>query len=135
MLVRFRPSLIAWELRAFGGRLLKHRAHALLTVCLLQSGELEAKIQQLEADNVSLRAQLEDSATKVVQALKESKAKDAELQKLRSQLEASEKQLAELSSNMARAEGTLHRAATLSGLDEGVRQEFNEVCICPFRAS
>ncbi|CDI77256.1 hypothetical protein, conserved [Eimeria acervulina] len=93
----------------------------------LESGELEAKIQQLEADNVSLRAQLEDSATKVVQALKESKAKDEELQKLRSQLEASEKQLAELSSNMARAEGTLHRAATLSGLDEGVRQEFNEM--------
>ncbi|CDJ56545.1 hypothetical protein, conserved [Eimeria maxima] len=92
------------------------------------SGELEEKIKHLEADNVSLRAQLEDSASKVVQALKESKAKDAELQKLRSQLQASEKQLTELSSNMARAEGTLHRAATLSGLDEGVRQEFNEVC-------
>ncbi|CDI87082.1 Coronin, related [Eimeria praecox] len=91
------------------------------------SEELEGKIQQLEADNVSLRAQLEDSASKVVQALKEGKAKDEELQKLRGQLEASEKQLAELSSNMAKAEGTLHRAATLSGLDEGVRQEFNEM--------
>ncbi|CDJ28365.1 Coronin, related [Eimeria mitis] len=91
------------------------------------SGELEENMRQLEADNVSLRAQLEDSSSKVVQALKECKAKDAELQKLRSQLDAAEKQLAELSSNMARAEGTLHRAATLSGLDEGVRQEFNEM--------
>lgn len=100
----------------------------LFIACHMQSGELEEKIKHLEADNVSLRAQLEDSASKVVQALKESKAKDAELQKLRSQLQASEKQLTELSSNMARAEGTLHRAATLSGLDEGVRQEFNEVC-------
>ncbi|CDJ49705.1 Coronin, related [Eimeria brunetti] len=93
----------------------------------LEFGELEEKIQNLEADNVSLRAQLEDSASKVVQALKDAKAKDAELQKLRTQLEAAEKQLSELSSNMARAEGTLHRAATLSGLDEGVRQEFNEM--------
>ncbi|CDJ39773.1 Coronin, related [Eimeria tenella] len=97
-------------------------------------GELEEKIKQLEADNVSLRAQLEDSASKVVQALKEAKAKDAELQKIQSQLEAKEKQLVELtkahqelSSSMARAEGTLQRAATLSGLDEGVRQEFNEM--------
>ncbi|KAL8455782.1 hypothetical protein Emag_000356 [Eimeria magna] len=98
------------------------------------SAELEQKLRQLEAENASLQAQLEDSANKVVQALKEAKSKDTEMQSLRSKLKATENQLAEvtrsheeLSSSMAKAEGTLHRAATLSGLDEGVRQEFNEV--------
>ena len=101
---------------------------------LFQCAELEAKIRHLEAENVSLRAQLEDSTSKAVQALKEAKAKDSELESLRSQLCDTEKHIAdltkanqELSSSMARAEGTLQRAATLSGLDEGVRQEFNEV--------
>ncbi|KAL8431146.1 hypothetical protein ACSSS7_005464 [Eimeria intestinalis] len=98
------------------------------------SAELEQKLRQLESDNASLKAQLEDSANKVVQALKETKSKNTEMQVLRSKLKATEDQLAEvtrshqeLSNSMAKAEGTLHRAASLSGLDEGVRQEFNEM--------
>ena len=100
----------------------------------VQAAELEQKVVQLEADNVALRSQLADGASKVVQALKESKEKDREIQAIRSKLTAAEKQVAdltkahqELSSSMAKAEGTLHRAATLSGLDANVRQEFNEV--------
>ncbi|KAL8271949.1 hypothetical protein Esti_004073 [Eimeria stiedai] len=101
---------------------------------LLSSAELEEKLRQLEAENASLQAQLQDSANKVVQARKEVKSKDTEMQVLRSKLKATDNQLAEvtrshqeLSNSMAKAEGTLHRAATLSGLDEGVRQEFNEM--------
>ncbi|KAL8440011.1 hypothetical protein Efla_004927 [Eimeria flavescens] len=100
----------------------------------VQSAELEEKVHHLEAENTSLKAQLQDNANKVVQALKDGKAKDTELQTLRSKLKEAENQVAEitkskqeLSNSMARAEGTLHRAATLSGLDEGVRQEFNEM--------
>ncbi|KAL8449819.1 hypothetical protein Emed_002782 [Eimeria media] len=99
-----------------------------------RSAELEQKVRQLEAENASLQAQLEDSANKVVQALKQANSKDTEIEALRSKLKATENQLAEvkrsheeLSNSMAKAEGTLHRAATLSGLDEGVRQEFNEM--------
>lgn len=113
-------------------------AHLKCDIYCLQSGELEDKIHHLEAENVSLRAQLEDSASKVVHALKDGKAKDAELEALRSKLASAQKQVAELtkanqelSSSMAKAEGTLQRAATLSGLDESVRQEFNEVSCVP----
>lgn len=100
----------------------------------VNSAELEDKIRHLEADNVSLRAQLEDSASKVVKGLKEGKAKDAELQALRTKLAEAEQQLEaltrsnqELSNSMVKAEGTLQRAATLSGLDDSLRQEFNEM--------
>ncbi|XP_026191371.1 coronin-A [Cyclospora cayetanensis] len=98
------------------------------------SAELEGKLRQLEAESASLKAQLEDSSSKAVQAIKEGKAKEAELQSLKSKLQAAEKQVAELtranqelSNSMAKAEGTLCRAATLTGLDESVRQEFNEM--------
>lgn len=112
-------------------------AWALLRM-MFQSAELEDKIHHLEADNVALKSQLEESASKVVKALKEGKTKDAELQTLRTKLTEMERQLAELaktnqelSSSMAKAEGTLQRAATLSGLDDSVRQEFNEVSVFP----
>lgn len=77
---------------------------------------------------------MEESASKLVKALKTAKDKDEELQALCRKLSLAENQVAdltrtnqELSSSMAKAEGTLQRAATLSGLDANVRQEFNEV--------
>lgn len=98
------------------------------------SAEVEQKVQQLEAGNTALRAQVEDSASKLVKALKATKEKDEELQALRRKLSLAENQVAELtrtnqelSSRMAKAEGTLQRAASVSGLDANLRQEFNEM--------
>lgn len=89
--------------------------------------ELEEALSSEKDTSAQLEMRLRDLEGRFVSATKAQKAAEQTAEKLDSRVKELEAKNSELKTQMEQAHGTLHRAATLTGLDSDMKNELNEM--------
>ncbi|ESS28759.1 putative coronin [Toxoplasma gondii VEG] len=93
----------------------------------MRVSELAEALSNEKSTTAQLEARLRDLEGRFISAAKSQKAAEQEAETLKERVQELEAKNRELKTQMEQAHGTLHRAATLSGLDSDMKNELNEM--------